>query len=87
MQNANRSPNRGGYGLILLLAGGYVVYMAYGMVQNTRMGLSSMSMQTTAILASLMALSGLAVAGYGAYLSIRSRRQNTEQENEDRPEL
>ena len=46
---------------IQLLAGGYVIYLAYTMVRDTLNGVSEMSMTVTVITAVLMALCGAGI--------------------------
>lgn len=57
--------NASAHATMLLVIGGYLVYLAYQMVRDTMSGASSMSMTTTVILAGIMALCGLGVMGYG----------------------
>lgn len=57
---------------LLVVIGGYLVYMAYQMIRDTLGGISSMSLTTTIILAGLMALAGLAVVGYGAWMALKA---------------
>ncbi len=60
------------HGALMVILGGYLVYMAWQMVQNTLKGISEMSMTTTVILAAVMALAGLAVVAYGGILLHRA---------------
>ena len=53
---------------LMAVVGGYLIYMAYQMVQNTLSGASSMPMSTTGILAGIMGLCGLGAIGYAVYL-------------------
>jgi len=53
---------------LIAVIGGYLIYMAYEMVQNTLNGRSTMSMTTTVITAVIMALAGLGTIGYAVYL-------------------
>ena len=57
--------NTGTRGAMLVLVGGYIAYLGYKMYRNTLSGASSMSMQLTVILMSVMILAGLAVIVYG----------------------
>ena len=73
--NAPLKRNAATHGWLLMAVGAYLVYMAWGMIQNTKNGLSSMSMPLTAVLAALMALAGLAVVAYGAWMLYRVWQQ------------
>lgn len=57
--------NDSAHATLLAVIGGYMIYLAYQMVQDTLSGVSEMSMTTTAILAGVMALCGLGVLAYG----------------------
>ena len=72
-----------GHATIMAAAGGYVVYMAYQMVQNTLSGNSTMSLTTTYIVGGLMALGGLAVIGYGVLIWISWNRKTKQDDNEE----
>ena len=63
--------NEGTHGVLLLVVGGYIAYMGVKMLENTKAGLSTMSMTTTVILMSVMILAGLAVIAYGILTFIR----------------
>lgn len=70
------------HGTLLVVIGGYLVYMAYQMVRDTLNGASSMSLTTTVILAGLMALAGLAVLGYGVFMALKAMKAGkNKQEN------
>jgi flagellar basal body-associated protein FliL len=77
MQKANNT-----HVTMLVVVGGYVLYMAYRMVKNTLSGESSMSMTTTVILAVVMGLVGLAVLAYSGYVFylVRKKSELTEEE-------
>ena len=77
----NMSPSP--HATLLVVIGGYLVYLAYQMVRDTMSGVSAMSMTTTAILAGLMALAGLAVFGYGAWEALRSWKATKEKSIEE----
>lgn len=69
MEQENKNlKNDTAHGTLLSCGGGYTIYMAYRMVENTRAGLSSMSMTTTLILAAFLALGGAFVLGFGMHL-------------------
>lgn len=69
MEQENKNPkNEAAHGTLLSCGGGYTIYMACQLVQNTRSGPSSMSMTTTLILAAFLALGGAVVLGFGMYL-------------------
>lgn len=69
----------GTHGWLLVIIGGYLGYMGYQMLQNTRNGLSSMSMQLTVILMSVMIAAGVAVAAYGAWMLVSSWKKEQKQ--------
>lgn len=71
---------------LLVVVGGYLIYMAYQMVRDTLSGVSSMGLTTTLILAGLMALAGIAVIGYGVCLWSFSRKKKDEQKSEETDE-
>jgi uncharacterized membrane protein YebE (DUF533 family) len=77
MQKANNT-----HVTMLVVVGGYVLYMAYRMVKNTLSGESSMSMTTTVILAVVMGLLGLGVLAYSGYVFylVRKKSELTEEE-------
>lgn len=56
--NSNRST-------LLVVVGGYLMYMAYQMVTDTLSGASAMSLTATVILAGIMGLGGLGTIVYG----------------------
>ena len=66
------SQNNSTHATLLAVIGGYLIYMAYEMVQNTLTGKSTMSMTTTVIAALIMALAGLGTIAYGVYTGICS---------------
>jgi flagellar basal body-associated protein FliL len=70
---------------MLVVVGGYVLYMAYRMVKNTLSGESSMSMTTTVILAVVMGLLGLGVLAYSGYVFylVRKKSELTEEEAQE----
>lgn len=80
MQKANNT-----HVTMLVVVGGYVLYMAYRMVKNTLSGESSMSMTTTVILAVVMGLVGLAVLAYSGYVFylVRKKSELTEEEAQE----
>ena len=74
-------------GWLMIIAGGYLVYMALQMLRDTRSGVSSMSMPLTVVLMVLMILCGTAVLTYGGSGVYREwDKQNTTglQTEEDR---
>lgn len=75
--------NSGTHAALLVVIGGYLVYLAYQMVRDTLSGASSMSMTTTVILAGLMALAGLAVVGYGAWSWFSGRKAEKKSETHE----
>ena len=79
MQRANMT-----HVLILVLVGGYLVYMAWKMIENTRTGNSSMGMTQTVILAAVMGLVALAVFAYAGYVYYISRKKSELTEEEAR---
>lgn len=56
------------HAMLLVIVGGYLIYMAIQMLKNTQSGQSSMSMTTTAVLMLVMILAGAAVWVYAGYL-------------------
>jgi uncharacterized membrane protein YebE (DUF533 family) len=80
MQKANNT-----HVTMLVVVGGYVLYMAYRMVKNTLSGESSMSMTTTVILAVVMGLLGLGVLAYSGYVFylVRKKSELTEEEAQE----
>ena len=65
-------------GWLMIIAGGYLIYMAFQMLQDTRNGVSSMSMELTVVLMALMILCGIAVLAYGGSGVWREwKKQNT----------
>ena len=77
MQKANNT-----HVTMLVVVGGYVIYMAYRMVKNTLTGQSSMSMTTTILLTIVMGLIGCAILGYAGYVYylVRKKSELTEEE-------
>ena len=77
MQKANNT-----HVTMLVVVGGYVLYMAYRMVKNTLTGQSSMSMTTTILLTIVMGLIGCAILGYAGYVYylVRKKSELTEEE-------
>lgn len=77
MQKANNT-----HVTMLVVVGGYVLYMAYRMVKNTLSGQSSMSMTTTILLTVVMGLIGCGILGYAGYVYylVRKRSELTEEE-------
>lgn len=77
MQKANNT-----HVTMLVVVGGYVLYMAYRMVKNTLSGNSSMSMTTTILLTIVMGLIGCAILGYAGYVYylVRKKSELTEEE-------
>jgi uncharacterized membrane protein YebE (DUF533 family) len=71
MQKANNT-----HVTMLVIVGGYILYMAYKMVSNTLSGSSNMSLTTTVILAVVLGLVGLGVLGYAGYVFYVSRKQS-----------
>lgn len=71
----------GTHASLVCLVGAYVIYMAYGMIQNTRTGKSQMSMELTLVLAILMTLIGLGVIGYGVMIWYAIWKQSDVPEN------
>lgn len=65
-QQAERAT--GARGAIVTVVGGYFIYMAFKMLENTRTGVSSMSMPLTVTLMSVMLLAGGLVIAYGGFL-------------------
>ena len=47
-------------GWLMVIAGGYLIYMAFQMLRDTRSDVSSMSMPVTVLLMILMSLCGIA---------------------------
>lgn len=77
MKNEHQNPrNDTAHGTLLACGGGYTIYMAWQMIQNTKSGLSSMPMGTTVLLSGVLALGGALVLGYGLYLLYRDYRKN-----------
>lgn len=65
-------------GWLMIIVGGYLIYMAVQMLRDTRSGVSSMSMQLTVVLMVLMTLCGIAVLVYGGSGIYREwKKQNT----------
>ena len=65
-------------GWLMAIVGGYLIYMAFQMLRDTRSGVSSMSMQLTVVLMILMILCGIAVLAYGGSGIYREwKKQNT----------
>ncbi len=65
-------------GWLMVIAGGYLIYMAFQMLRDTRSGVSSMSMPVTVLLMILMSLCGIAVLAYGGSGVYREwKKQNT----------
>ena len=75
--------NDGAHGVLLWVIGGYIGWMGWKMLENTRAGLSTMSMPLTIVLMALMMLAGLAVIVYGVLLFLRGWRK----QNEDSTDL
>ena len=76
--------NTSAHAAMLLVIGGYLVYLAYQMVRDTMSGVSSMSMTTTVILAGIMALCGLGVMGYSFlcwYAGMKEKQRDGQQED------
>ena len=74
-------------GGLMAIVGGYLIYMAFQMLRDTRSGVSSMSLQLTVVLMILMILCGIAVLAYGGSGIYREwKKQNTTglQSEEDR---
>lgn len=67
--------NSGTRGGIFAVVGGYIIYMGTRMLENTKSGLSEMSMSQTILLAVMMFVVGAAVIVYGAVLFLRGWRQ------------
>lgn len=55
-------------GTLIALVGGYIAYLGYQMLQDTRSGVSSMSLSLTIAFMIVMFIIGAAVFAYGAYL-------------------
>ena len=70
--------NNSSHATLIAVIGGYLIYMAYEMVQSTLTGKSSMSMTVTVITALIMALAGLGTIGYGVYLWRAASKQQEE---------
>ena len=71
-------PEAGGaQGWLMAIVGGYLIYMAFQMLRDTRSGVSSMSMPTTVLLMILMSLCGLAVLVYGGSGVYREWKKQT----------
>lgn len=77
--------NEVSHAALLVIAGGYVLYLAYGMIQDTLNGVSEMSLTLSIVLAVVMGLAGLAVVIYGIRLWILAKKaqQAVEEETED----
>lgn len=67
---------------LLVIAGGYVIYLAYGMIRDTLNGVSEMSLTLTIILAAVLGLAGLAVAVYGVRLWLLAKKAEQAKEAE-----
>jgi len=83
------SQNNSTHATLLAVIGGYLIYMAYEMVQNTLTGKSTMSMTTTVIAALIMALAGLGTIAYGVYTWRAGSKQQeapSEDVQEDNPQ-
>ena len=74
--------NDSAHATMQILIGGYLLYLAYGMVQDTISGASGMYMTVTVILAGIMALCGLGVIALG----IRSWRAAEQAKTEPKEE-
>lgn len=72
--------NDGAHGVLLWVIGGYIGWMGWKMLENTRAGLSTMSMPLTIVFMALMMLAGLAVIVYGVLLFVRGWRKQNEDE-------
>lgn len=84
----NRPLPRGNatHATMLAVVGGYLMYMAWQMVQNTLSGNSTMSMTTTVILAAIMALLGLGAISYGIFMwyrGVKADKKNAGQSPEE----
>lgn len=74
------------HAVIMIGAGGYVIYMAYMMIRNMLDGTSTMGMATTIVIAAIMALVGLGIIGYGICIwrsYVKQYKKDTEQEDDD----
>ena len=85
--NAKLNMNDSTHGTLLFVIGGYLMYLAYGMVRDTLSGLSAMSMTTTVILAAVMGLAGLAVLVYGAREGLKAWNESRGSGKEDPDEM
>lgn len=66
-EKKKHSVNNPTHATIMAVVGGYIIYMAYRMLKNSAMGNTQMSLNTTYLMAGLLALGGIAVIGYGIY--------------------
>lgn len=84
-QENNNKPGRNetAHGSLLACGGGYTIYMAYRMIENTRTGLSSMSMTTTILLAALLGIGGGVVLLFGMNLLYQDYKRQKKQEKKD----
>lgn len=76
----------GTHATMLVVIGAYIAYMGYEMIRDTLSGASSMSLTTTVILAGLMILAGLAVLAYGAWMGLKSFRDQKKEKREEQPD-
>lgn len=86
-EKKKHSVNNPTHATIMAVVGGYILYMAYRMLKNSAMGSTEMSMNTTYLMAGLLALGGLAVIGYGIYnMVVFTKKAKEMSENEQRNE-
>ncbi len=72
----------------MVVIGGYLVYMGFQMVWNTKKGISTMPMSTTVILMIVMCLAGLAVLAYGGMIlkTVSNNEKKKEPADQEMPD-
>ena len=71
---------------LIVIVGGYIIYLGTQMIADTKSGASSMPMTTSVILCCVMCLAGLAVVVYGLRALVKGWKKQKEEQNREESE-